>query len=304
MFDLFCIGGCSVDYVVKTPRLPFQDEKLLVEYGGRQAGGLVANTACAAARLGLKTGWSGWVGGDENGELLREDFSRFGVDASFAAVAPGLETDFTVILVSPDGDRTILVVPVNKTPIPLSPATLSALKQTRIGYSLPQNPEWFREFSKAVRMGGGKVAADLEGSSPVKGIDLESVLKMMDIAFCSLDGLELCSGTRDPIAGAGILLQHGLDLVIVTMGKMGSAVYRQSESYFAPAFSVSAEDTTGAGDCFHAAFLAGMNTDWSFGKTLRFASAAAALSVQGLGARGALPTFLEIEAFLLNHKEI
>ena len=56
MFDLFCLGGSSLDLILRVARLPNADEKLLAQFAGRAAGGLVANTACAAARLGLVTG--------------------------------------------------------------------------------------------------------------------------------------------------------------------------------------------------------------------------------------------------------
>jgi sugar/nucleoside kinase (ribokinase family) len=298
-FDLFCMGGCSVDFVVKTPRLPVRDEKLLVEYCGREAGGLVANTACAAARLGLITGWSGLVGDDENGQIVLQDFARFGVNVSYATVLSGSATDFTVILVDPKGDRTILVVPVIKKSLPFSPDTLKALNRARIGYSIPHEPDWFQRFSSSVREGGGKVAVDLEGSSPVSGLDLDAVLKMADFTFCSLDGLELGTGTREPAEGAGKLLDMGQEMVIVTLGKAGSAVFTRKERYWSPGFSVNVVDTTGAGDCFHAAFLTGLQAGWPLEKILRFANAAAALSVQSMGARRSLPIPAEIEAFLI-----
>ncbi|MCK4975326.1 MAG: hypothetical protein KAS36_00160, partial [Anaerolineales bacterium] len=59
--DLLCLGGSSVDIILQVPRLPASDEKLVAGYAGHQAGGLVANTASAAARLGLKVAWSGRV---------------------------------------------------------------------------------------------------------------------------------------------------------------------------------------------------------------------------------------------------
>lgn len=66
-YDIFCLGGAAVDWILRVPRLPWPDEKLVVDFVSRVAGGLVANTACAAARLGLRVAWSGLLGKDEGG---------------------------------------------------------------------------------------------------------------------------------------------------------------------------------------------------------------------------------------------
>ena len=120
-FDLICIGGNAADELLFVPRLPQADEKLVARFAGRVAGGLVANAACAAARLGLHVAWSGMTGGDENGRVVRDDFARFGVDTSLALIDPQGLTDFTVVMVLPNGQRTILIVPSQPFPPRLPP---------------------------------------------------------------------------------------------------------------------------------------------------------------------------------------
>ena len=70
-----------------------------------------------------------------------------------------------------------------------------------------------------------------------------------------------------------------------------------------PAFTVPVVDTTGAGDCFAAAFLTAYLRHSPLDQALRYASAAAALSIQAYGARGALPTDVEVQACLTNQQE-
>ena len=298
MFDLFCIGGASVDIEVKSARMPVQDEKMLVEFAGIEPGGMIANAACAASRLGLKTGWAGMLGGDEFGNTLLQDFNRFGVDASCAMVLENETSDFTVIILSPNGDRTILVVPANRQHLSMPARTLQAAGQSKIGYSMPLQPAIFKEYSTAIKGGGGKVAIDLEGSSPVTGRELEEVIRSSDILFCSKDGLHLAAGTPDNDEGARRLLAMGPALVVVTSGKKGAAAYTPDQAFHVKGYSVPVIDTTGSGDCFHAAFLCGLLEGWSITEALRFSNAAAALSVQGLGARGRLPTRAEVLDFI------
>jgi sugar/nucleoside kinase (ribokinase family) len=88
--------------------------------------------------------------------------------------------------------------------------------------------------------------------------------------------------------------------VIWTAGKRGASGLEpgRRERVYQAAFSVEAVDTTGAGDCFHAALLAAKLWGASLKEALAFASAAAAIMVRHEGARGGLPTRDEVEAFL------
>jgi sugar/nucleoside kinase (ribokinase family) len=301
MFDIFCFGGISLDLYLKVPRLPAPDEKLLTEFLGPQAGGLIANTACAASRLGLKVGWSGQIGDDDFGRILLKDFTEFSVNASFSSTSPSSMSDFCVILLDATGERTILVVPTHMNPLPLSKDVLGVLAQSRIGYTIPQELDWFEQFSNAVKSANGLVAIDLEGSSPVQGAVLTEVLKMTDIVFCSPDGLKLAAGKDTLQENAEQILAWGVDRVVVTQGRQGATSYHPVEITHVPGFPAPVLDSTGAGDCFHAAYMTGLLENWDTKRCLSFANAAAAISVQSMGARGGLPNRSQIEAFLKTH---
>ena len=146
-FDVICLGGAALDILLQAPRVPISNEKLVVDFAGRRAGGLVANTACAAARLGLQVGWGGQVGNDEGGRFLLQDFSNFGVDTRFAEVVPEGTTDFTVILVEPGGERTILVVPTMPALESPSGGLLEGVQKARIVYTVPHPLHWFRPLA-------------------------------------------------------------------------------------------------------------------------------------------------------------
>ncbi len=297
-YDLFCLGGAAIDLILRVPRLPANDDKLLTEYVGRQPGGLVANAACAAARLGLATGWAGAVGEDDFGREILTDFRRFGVDAGCAEVLAGKTSDFTVILLGQDGERTILVANSMPSPPALIPAVTAALERTRVAYSLPYDPEWCRGVAEIVHGVGGNLAVDVESSAPLQGPDLRAALKSCDMVFCSAGGLRAATGTDDPVEGVRIVAGIGVRTVVVTLGGRGAYGSTRGETVFVPARLVSVADTTGAGDCFHAAFLAGYLRQRPLEENLRFASAAAALSVQRVGARAGFPDEEAVRDFL------
>ncbi len=237
-FDLLCLGGASVDLILRVPELPADGDKLVTEFVGRQAGGLVANTACAGARLGLRAAWAGYLGEDDAARVIRQGFSAFQVDDSLAEIVPGASSDFTVILLPPDGERTILVANPLPGPPPLNAPVLAALRETRIAYTLPFAQEWAAELAGAVHAAGGKLAMDVESSAPLQGAGLLGALRSCDLVFCSLGGLKLASGEVDIDRGAAVLTGLGIEILVVTLGSRGARLYSPSGCLEAPAYPV------------------------------------------------------------------
>ncbi len=88
--------------------------------------------------------------------------------------------------------------------------------------------------------------------------------------------------------------------IVITAGERGASglEYGRRRAVFRRALDVPAIDTTGAGDCFHAALIAARLDGAALGEALDFANAAAAIKVQQRGARGGLPTRAEVTALL------
>ena len=79
-------------------------------------------------------------------------------------------------------------------------------------------------------------------------------------------------------------------MLCVTLGDQGAMALDDAGIHYAPAFSVDAVDTTGAGDVFRAGFIYALLRGWTTEEILRFANAAAAVSCTRLGALGGIPT--------------
>ncbi len=296
-FDVMCLGGAALDILLRAPRVPESNEKLVVDFAGRQAGGLVANTACAAARLGLKIAWAGRVGTDEGGVTVLEDFAAFGVDVQHAVVVPDATTDFTVILIEPGGERTILVVPTMPALQNPDDKLIAGAVQARMIYTVPRPLHWFRPLAQAVHAQGRLLAIDVEMGAAISNADLGAILDQCDLIFCNQSGLARATGVSDPETGARQLLAGGACCVAVTLGADGAWAFTRDAAAYQPAYQVRVVDTTGAGDCFHAAFMYGFLADWPLPATLQFANAAAALAVQELGPRAGFATQAEVAAF-------
>jgi ribokinase len=101
------------------------------------------------------------------------------------------------------------------------------------------------------------------------------------------------------LAAARALQGRGVGTVLVKLGARGSLLVPTSgEPIRQGIFPVPVVDTTGAGDCFTAAYTVAMLAGRPEAARLRFASAAAALCVQRLGAMPSMPTAAEVETFL------
>jgi fructokinase len=119
--------------------------------------------------------------------------------------------------------------------------------------------------------------------------------------------LELLSGSRDLEVGGSTLLQHGLDLCVVTMGPNGSFFKMAKGSQQVAAFPVSAVDAVGCGDAFTAGLLCRLvgNGSWRakldpahLSEILRYANAVGALTARTQGVIPALPTAAQVDEFI------
>ena len=88
---------------------------------------------------------------------------------------------------------------------------------------------------------------------------------------------------------------------MITLGKAGVWYSHQGVGKLVPGFRVDAVDTTAAGDTFNGALLAELQRNEDMDAAIRFAHAAAAISVTRPGAQTSIPTRREVEQFLASH---
>lgn len=300
-FDIIAIDGIDLDIVMKVEQLPGYGEKVMGDLVGRLPGGPCANFACAAARLGMKVASFATVGDDVEGQIIIDDFTKYGVSTEFMQVQAGEPTPFTVILIEPDGERSIIVIPTFK-PSYHDDAFQHACSQTRAIHTFPNDPEQFIRLARIAHANQTKVMIDVEATTNARRQDLEAMLRWVDIASFNEQGFVRISGNPATIDGARKLLAYGPEVVVVTLAGKGALAVTVDSAAQISGHSVVVKDTTGAGDTFNAAFLSSILQGNSLEQCLTFANAAAALSVTGLGPRGGLPTAAQIEVFLERNK--
>ena len=296
-FDIIAIDSIALDIVLKVEHLPGYGEKINGNLVGRLPGGPGANFACAAALLGMQTASLSTVGDDVEGQIVKDDFINYGVSTEFIHTQPGGATTFTVILIEPDGERSIIAVSAPD-PAYTDDQLAAAFSQTRAIHILPKNLPKFLQIAKIARAHQTKIMIDIEETATVNRQELEAMLKWVNIASFNAQGYLRITGEAATIAGARKLLAYGPEIVVITLADKGAMAVTADASAQIDGHSVNVIDTTGAGDTFNAAFLSAILKDKPLARSLAFANAAAALSVTGLGPRGGMPTVAQVEALL------
>ncbi|MCA9973569.1 MAG: hypothetical protein KC425_25320 [Anaerolineales bacterium] len=297
--DVLCIGQATYDLAFAIPHYPAADEKSVATGLTASGGGPAANAAVAVARLGGRSGFAGYLGRDAFGDLHAQELRAEGVDISLLrrGAAP---TPLSVVWVQPDGRRALVNYRAETPPLPAGSVTLTAVPPAVLlfdGLESAVSPA----LADAARRQG--VPTVLDAGSLRRGT--ADLLPRVTYAVVSARFSQEFTGQADPHRALARLAAVA-PRVVITLGARG-LVWRTPEGageMAAPDVSAVAPggivDTNGAGDAFHGAFAYGVARGMAWQPLLRYASAAAALTCTGRGARPALPTQAQVAALLGN----
>src|SRR5438132_3776976 len=298
-FDVVGLGENSVDFLLVVAEYPTSNTKQRLQRSSRQPGGQIATALVACSRLGWRTRYIGRFGDDEFGEKARESLASERVDTSCALTVPGAFNQFAVILVDArTGARTVLW---DRHPgLTLDPADVpdEAVTSGRMLMLDCVDIPASAHAARCARFAGVPTVLDVEKTRP----GIVDLLQQIDAIIAAenfpteLTGHEDLGRALDAMAR-----ESNAPFVCVTLGAEGSLARCGGREIRTPAFPIDCVDSTGAGDVFRAAFVAGClrAPDGDVEDVLTYANAAAALNCRALGARGALPSPDEVEQLLL-----
>ena len=301
MGRVFVAGSINMDVVATADRHPKVGETV----AGRQVlyfpGGKGANQAVAASRLGAKTTLIGRLGKDSFGTELRTFLAAQGIDLS--SVRDADTHTGTAIITVAASDNTIVVIPGSNALVSVDDVATVPLAKGDVAVSQFEIPlATIAAFFQRARTTG---ATTLLNPAPAQKMPGE-LLALVDILVLNETELGFLAGTElsDSDDAAKIIavarqLQARADQTIcITLGKRGVLALAGSEEFTVPGRVVKAVDTTGAGDCFVGALASQLADGSMLCAALTFANAAAAISVQRMGAGPSMPTAVEVAAVL------
>jgi ribokinase len=159
--------------------------------------------------------------------------------------------------------------------------------------------EVVEEAAKIAFSAGVKTILNPAPASPLGN----ELLKSVSILTPNESETELLTGMNvknetDAIKAASLIHKKGVDVVIITIGSKGALLATRDETKIIAGHKVEAKDTTAAGDVFNGALAVAIAENKSLDEAIRFANAAAAVSVTRMGAQPSAPNRAEIDDML------
>lgn len=272
MYDIITIGSNTVDVFAKTDseliEIKTKDSveeliayplgsKILITELEFKIGGGGTNTGVAFSRLGLKTGYLGKIGKDENGlkifKLLKEEKVDF-------LGTLGDISGYSVILDSIEEDRTILHYKGCNNYLTFKEIKLNKLNTKWFYFAsmMGQSFETMKKLAEYASKKGIKIAFNPSSYMAKKGFsNLKKILENTTILILNKEEAEYIAGVGEIPDLAKRLKLPNMEAIIITNGKKGIYYYDGKKQYhIKPTNKLKIKETTGAGDAFGSTFIA------------------------------------------------
>jgi len=299
MKGVICSGAVIHDTLVRPVEELHWGTTAIVETIEPHIGGNAANTSIALATLGVPVRVMGAVGDDEQGRFVTSALRRAGVGLEALAVREE-PTAATVALVKEAGARLFLHRPGVSTtafaaPLEFPAPLIGGMSHYHLAslFILPNFRPCAPETLARARAAGLTTSLDTNWDPRGRWMaDLAPCLPELDFLFMNEDEARMIA------ADAKAVLALGVRAAVMKLGPLGCAIYTGEREVRCAAFDVEVKDTTGAGDCFVAGFLAAHLRGASLAEAGRFANAVGAFSVQAVGGATGVRGFEETERWM------
>jgi sugar/nucleoside kinase (ribokinase family) len=262
--------------------------------GAEVSGGSAANTMAGIAALGGRGAFIGKVRNDQLGGIFRHDIRAAGVAFETAAATEGPPTARSLILVTPDAQRTMntfLGAAVELSPDDLDVKAIESAQVTYMeGYlwDPPAAKQAFLAAAKLAHGAGRKVSLTLSDPFCVerhRDSFLDLVRGHVDVLFANEVEIRALYQTDSFDAALQKVCGH-CAIAVLTRSAKGAVVLNGDETHVIDAEPIAQlVDTTGAGDLFAAGFLAGLTRGETLYDCGRMGAIAAAEVISHIGAR-------------------
>ena len=341
MCDIITIGSATMDVFVESDdanivsvytknkksefmSYPYGAKVEITDFASKVGGGGV-NTAVNFANLGYNTSAIFKIGDDIYSDGVMESFKDKNVDLSNIIQDSSISTGFSIILVSFQGDRTVLAHRGANAMIKKSDINFDAIKNSKLLYIAPLNGDSTKvldDIATFARENNVFVCFNAGSSSIKKGFNyLKKILENANIVVMNKEEASLATkiqvrpDTRDEKYSDKLihpdvkemfekLKVRDYQIIVITDGGHGAYAYDGKDYYYCPVFDSPVVSTLGAGDAFASTFCVALDrTNKDIGKALMYASVNSAGVVSEFGATQGLLTFEEIEKRLAQNPD-
>ena len=303
MSKIVVIGSSNTDMVIKTSKFPVPGETILGGEFFMFSGGKGANQAVAAARMGAEVILICKTGNDIFGQRAIDEFKKEGIITAYIQKDNNTASGTALILVDDNGENEIVVAPgANET---LTAIEIQAAEKVIAGATIlllqleiPVNSVLFA--AKKGYEAGTKVILN---PAPAQKLP-DEIFPCLYLITPNETEAEILTGIKvNDLASASkaavVLLQAGVQNVIITLGAQGAFFRNENIEMLVKAPVVKAIDTTAAGDVFNGVLAVEITSGAQWEAAISIACKAAAVSVTRMGAQASMPYRKEVEDLVL-----
>lgn len=303
---LVILGSINADHVITVPHFARPGETLAGRDYRIAFGGKGANQAVAAARLGMATDFIACIGNDDIGRAMVKAFAEDGININTITTVNGEMSGIAMIQVTDSGENSIVIAAgangcLNEAIVADFADNIAQAEALLMQLETPLSG--ILAAAKLAKQANTKVVLN---PAPAKALP-DELLAQVDMITPNETEAEILTGIQvvdeaSAQQAADNFHQKGIQTVLITLGSKGVFVsQRGQKGQIVAGFRVQAVDTTAAGDTFNGALLTALLDDQTLPQAIRFAHAAAAISVTRHGAQPSIPTRQEVDDFLQQH---
>jgi len=297
MKKIIVVGSANTDMVVKIDKHPLPGETRLGGDFFMNAGGKGANQAVAAARLGGNVAFVAKVGNDIFGKQTLDGLTNEHIDTSHVFIDETAPSGTALIIVNEAGENSIVVASGANAKLSVEDVgSIADLTDAAFILMQLETPlETVSAVIKAAKINGTHVILNPAPAQYLSDTILDGLFLLIpneSEASILTDIIVKDLATASKAADA--ILQRGVSHVIITLGKQGAYFKSLYKEFLIPAPIVTAVDTTAAGDTFCGALIVAKTEGKDWEEAIKFAIAAASLSVTRMGAQASIPYRNEI----------
>ncbi len=318
------VSVCSKDRNADFMSYPYGSKIDISNFASNVGGGGV-NTACNFGNLGFETSAIFKIGKDIYSEGILEFFKSQKVNLKTIVQNKDVSTGFSIILVSFQGDRTVLAHRGANAHITEGDIDFDAIKDSDLIYIAPLNGESNKVLEPIVDFAQKhdvKICFNAGTTSIKKGYEhLKKILESAHVVVMNKEEASLSTGihvrpdTKTEKFSQEVIHQDikrmltelkvkDYQVIVITDGNKGAYAYEGKNFYYCPIFPSEVISTLGAGDAFASTFCATLfRNNKNIGQALMYGSINSSSVVSKFGATEGLLTFEEIEEKLKNNTE-
>lgn len=341
MYDVITIGSATMDVFVECDDANIvsavtkcnKSEFMCYPYGAKvevteftsNTGGGGVNTALNFANLGFKTSAICKIGDDIYSRGVLEALSKSTLDLSNIIQDKSVSTGFSIILLSFQGDRTVLAQRGANATLKKSEINFDAIKQAKTLYIAPLSGESNKVLTSIVDFAnenGVSVCFNAGTTSLKRGFKyIKKIIDTAEIVVMNKEEASMCTKIEERPDSRIEKFSNNLihpdikemlkklkigekQIIVITDGKYGAYAYDGATYYQCDNFPATVVSTLGAGDAFASTFCGALSrTNFDIGKSLMYGAVNSASVVSKFGASEGFLTFDEIEQKLNENSE-